>query len=193
MTFRENCLYHVYNRGNDRQPIFFSRANYLFFLQKVRDSIRPHCELLAYCLMPNQFHFLLLATADALKTKLIGGVEKNVLSEGFKSVLSSYTQAINRQEGRTGSLFTQNTKAKELSGPDYGFTCFQYIHQNPARAGLVKRLEDWEFSSFQDYAGLRNGTLCEQLRAKSLLDLAKIRFYKESYKAFNTGLLPGIW
>jgi len=193
MTFHENCLYHVYNRGNDRQPIFFSRANHLFFLQKVRDSIRPRCELLAYCLMPNHFHFLLLATADTLKTKLIGGVDKNVLSEGFKSVLSSYTQAINRQEGRTGSLFTQNTKAKELSGPDYGFTCFQYIHQNPARAGFVKRLEDWEFSSFRDYTGLRAGTLCNQERAKILLDLPETRFYEESYKALRVELLREIW
>lgn len=193
MTFHENCLYHVYNRGNDRQPIFFSRANYLFFLQKIRDCIRPHCEVLAYRLMPNHFHFLILATQGTVKTKLIGGMEKNVLSEGVKSVLSSYTQAINRQEGRTGSLFTQNTKAKELSGPNYGFTCFQYIHQNPARAGLVKRLEEWEFSSFRDYAGLRNGTFCNQEHAKVLLDLLETRFYEESYKALTVEFLSEIW
>lgn len=193
MTFHENCLYHVYNRGNDRQPIFFSRANYLFFLQKIRDSIRPHCEMLAYCLMPNHFHLLLLATESTLKTNLIGGMKKNVLSEGFKSALSSYTQAINRQEVRTGSLFTQNTKAKELPGSDYGCTCFQYIHQNPARAGLVKRLEDWEFSSFRDYAGLRNGTLCNREQAKVLLDLSETRFYEDSYKALKVDVLPGIW
>ncbi len=45
---------------------------------------------------------------------------------------------------------------------DYYFNCFHYIHQNPLVAGLVKNLEDWNFSSFKDYAGKRNGTLCNK-------------------------------
>ena len=142
MTFHEDNLYHVYNRGNNRQRLYFSRANYLFFLHKIRAYIRPHCEILAYCLMPNHFHFLILATESTVKTKRVGELEKNVLSEGFKTALSSYTQAINLQGGRTGSLFTQNTKAIELSTPGYDITCFRYIHQNAVLAGLVQRLEE---------------------------------------------------
>ena len=52
---------------------------------------------------------------------------------------------------------------------DYPFICFHYIHQNPLKAGLVKRMEDWEMGSFQDYAGLRNGTLCNRKIAQELL------------------------
>jgi len=105
------------------------------------------------------------------------------LSEGIRIMLSSYTKAINKQGGRTGSLFQQNSKAKALiscgtssrcattSSSDYAITCFYYIHQNPLKANLVSKMEDWEFSSFKDYVGLRNGKLCNQLLAKELLDL----------------------
>jgi len=76
-------------------------------------------------------------------------------------LLRSYAQAINNQEGRSGSLFQSKTKAKKLSDGRgfYGLTCFHYIHQNPVKAELVQHLKDWEFSSYRDYAGIRNGTL----------------------------------
>lgn len=76
-------------------------------------------------------------------------------------MLSSYAKAINKQENRSGSLFKPKTKAKSLSEGDrnYAETCFHYIHQNPPKAKLVENIEDWKFSSYRDYAGLRNGTL----------------------------------
>jgi REP element-mobilizing transposase RayT len=184
MEFFENELYHIYNRGNNRQSIFFKPDNYIYFLKKVRKFVLPHCDIFAYCLMPNHFHFLINADSRTITTKVIAGKEKNILSEGIRMLLSSYTQAINNQNNTFGSLFQQNTKAKAIAKDSnlYDLLCFHYIHQNPMRAKLVKKMEDWNYSSFKDYCGLRNGTLCNQQWAFQLLDLDKKTFYEDSYK-----------
>ena len=119
-------------------------------------------------------------------------------------MLRSYTRAINKQENRTGSLFQQNTKIKDLEADDshvmalshgitpnaeYPFICFHYIHQNPVRGGLVERMEDYEMSSFQDYAGLRNGTICTKELTKKFLD---IDIQPESFLAESYSVNEGI-
>lgn len=120
-----------------------------------------------------------------------------MISEAIRLILSSYTQSINKQEGRTGSLFTQNTNAKELAILEIDFettqTCFNYIHQNPYVASLVNKMEDWEFSSFKDYIGLRNGTLCNQKLTKEMLNIDEKTFYEKSYKILNEEKLVNIW
>lgn len=59
MQFVLSEIYHVYNRGNQQQPLFLHRDNYLYFLGKVRHHIAPSCDVLAWYLMPNHFHLLL--------------------------------------------------------------------------------------------------------------------------------------
>lgn len=156
MTFEPHAFYHVYNRGINREAVFFNRENYLFFLRKIRKYLCPCCDVVAYCLMPNHFHLLLHTDERVLQTKRAGNVDQSIVSYGIKNLLGSYAKAVNVQQRRTGSLFTQNTPAKRLDGPNYATACFHYIHQNPVRAGLTQKLEDWELSSFKDYAGLRN-------------------------------------
>ena len=187
MEFFENEPYHVYNRGNNKQNIFFSPQNYLFFLKKVRTYFLPHCNILAYCLMPNHFHFLVNSDKRTVATKIIAGRERNVLSEGIRNLLSSYTQAINKQNTTTGSLFQQNTKAKIIPRDSnmYDLLCFHYIHQNPMKAKLVTKMENWEYSSFKDYCGLRNETLCNKELAIQLLDINMKTFYGDSYRIMD--------
>jgi putative transposase len=186
MEFLENEQYHVYNRGNNQQRIFFNPGNYLYFLKKIRIHILPLCDILAYCLMPNHFHFQIYSDSRTIKTKKIGGKQKNILSEAFKILLSSYAHGINTQNATTGSLFQQNTKAKPLSESRlYDHNCFDYIHQNPIKANLVKKMEDWPYSSFRDYCGFTNKTLCNKQLAIQLLGLNMETFYKDSYRMIN--------
>lgn len=184
MEFFKNELYHIYNRGNNQQRIFFNAGNYIFFLGKVRRYSIPYCEILAYCLMPNHFHLLIKSDERTIATKPVAGKDKNVLSEGIRLLLSSYTQAINKQNSSTGSLFQQNTKAKSIvkGSRNYDQTCLHYIHQNPLKAKLVKRMEKWEYSSFQDYCGKRNGTLCNKELAVNILGINLKTFYEDSYR-----------
>ena len=184
MQLIEDQLYHIYNQGNNKSKIFFKKDNYLFFLKKFEKYILPNVKVIAYCLMPNHFHFLLYTTACSVKEKKTGGIYLTSLADGFRQLLSSYAQAINKQEGRSGSLFRQKTKAKLLDTQDrnYPFACFNYIHQNPLNAGLVDKMENWEFSSFQDYIGLRNNSICDIGLAFELLDISRETFYEQSYQ-----------
>lgn len=59
MDFSPGHIYHVYNRGNNSQTIYFTRENYLFFLEKLRKYILPHADVLVWCLMPNHFHLMI--------------------------------------------------------------------------------------------------------------------------------------
>ena len=187
MEFFESELYHIYNRGNNRQKIFFKPDNYIFFLKKVRRYILPYCDILSYSLMPNHFHFLIHSDKRTIATKTIRTQAKNVLSEGIRLLLSSYAQAINKQNQFSGSLFQQNTKARPIvkGSRNYDLTVFHYIHQNAYRGKLVEKMEDWEYSSFVDYCGKRNGNLCNKELAIKLLGLNMATFYEDSYKALG--------
>ena len=78
-----------------------------------------------------------------------------------------------------GSLFQQKTKFKSVD--EYLIFAFHYIHQNPLRAGLVKRLEDYPWSSFREYVGESNEAICSQTLAYQFMDLDRERFLKDSY------------
>jgi REP element-mobilizing transposase RayT len=195
MEFFENEIYHIYNRGNNRQPIFFKSDNYLYFLQKVRKFLLPYCDILAWCLMPNHFHFMISSDDRTILRKSIGGKEKDILSEGIRNLLQTYSKSINQQNDTTGSLFQQNTKAKAISKGSnlYDLLCLHYIHQNPMKAKLVEKMEDWEYSSFKDYCGLRQGTLCNKELAIQLLNINMKTFYEDSYRIINDDDLKNIF
>ena len=103
-------------------------------------------------------------------------------------MLRSYARAVNKQEQRVGALFREETKAEcltsaegitpsfyntpsgtliNISDPEkeYPQICFDYIHFNPVSAGLTHTPEEWEFSSFRDYCGMRDGHLINRERA----------------------------
>jgi len=99
----------------------------------------------AYCHMPNHFHLLVYTPPTFQATHC---------TRAFQATISGFTKGINKQEGTYGNLFVQHTKAKKLGweeGMRYPYVCFQYIHQNPLRAGLEKNLGEWPWSSYQAY------------------------------------------
>lgn len=112
MNIQENNIYHIYNQGNNKQPIFYTYNHYVYFLKKYRQHIHPICDTLAYCLMPNHFHFLIYANPLSVGEKKVGGIVMTTLAHGFQTLLSGYTTAINKQQNTSGSLFRQRTKAK---------------------------------------------------------------------------------
>ena len=147
VEFRAGEYYHIYNRGNNYQPIFFEHENYLYFLRQLRKYlVSDGVEIIAYCLMPNHYHLLM-----HLKTDDLSGL--------MQPFALSYTKAINKRYERVGSLFQGRFKAIHVDRNEYLMHLSRYIHLNPVEAGLVRRPEDWEFSSYPEFIGLRNGTL----------------------------------
>lgn len=196
MKLKSEEIYHVYNRGNNKQRIFYEAENYPFFISRLKAYISPHCDLLAYCLMPNHFHLLIRANkkTNIPYRRLKAWISRTKpdfpritrFSKGLQVLLSSYAKAINKRNSRTGSLFAQNTKAKrtsdELYSNDYSVMCFIYIHNNPVTAGLVKSPEEWEYSSYRDYAGLNTSpSICNIELGKKLLSLEENDIFHMRY------------
>lgn len=193
MIFFPNNIYHVYNQGNDRQNIYFNRSDYLIFLNLYKKLIFPYADTIAWCLMPNHFHFMIYTDERCLTKLKQGGIFIDPVTNGIRKLLSGYARIFNNQNQRSGSVFRQKTKAKRLSDikimpgsshtvQDYFINCFHYIHQNPFIAKLVTRLEDWEFSSFLDYAGLRDGKLCNKNLASLHCGYLTENFVSKSYE-----------
>jgi REP element-mobilizing transposase RayT len=162
MQFCENTYYHLYNRTNNEELLFRSEENYLYFLKKYRYYLDEYFETIGYCLMPTHFHFLVRVKEYKDEPHLEGGVHlelSQLISKKIGILLSSYTKAINIRYDRHGSLFQEHSKAKQVTSDNYLITLLTYIHQNPIRSGLVEKVNDWLFSSYQDYIDLRNGTL----------------------------------
>lgn len=186
MKFLPDHTYHIFNQGNNQETTFREEADYSIFLNLVRRNIFPYCEILAWCLMPNHFHLMIKTTEKSCEKIKQGGLNIELLTNGIRKLLSGYSRIYNKKYHRTGSLFRQKTKSKILTesdahtkGPrlsDYLYTCFSYIHFNPVEAGLVTHPAQWEYSSFPDYAGLRNGSLCNQLLAAQVCGFSQIDF-----------------
>ncbi|SDC12936.1 transposase [Williamwhitmania taraxaci] len=199
MEFEVGHLYHIYNQGNNRQRVFFTRENYLFFLEKISKHITPYADVLAWCLMPNHFHLMVHVnhislpenaspSATSMRTSISRARTANVtLQQSIGIMLASYTRAINKQNGWSGSLFRQETKAICLTRNDeltrawfffdgvtsinntppelqYPNLCYNYILRNPVKDGLVKSIDEWEFSSYLDVVGERHGRLISRER-----------------------------
>lgn len=139
MKIYSNGYYHLYNRGNNKELIFFENDNYSYFLNQFKKYVSPHCETYSYCLMPNHFHFFIRINDEALFEK------------GIKNFFISYSKAINKKYDRVGSLFQGRYKASEIISDGYYAAIVAYIHKNPVAAGLVKNMLEYNYSSYSAY------------------------------------------
>ncbi len=147
LTFQPEHYYHLYNRGNNRNPIFYDQENYLHFLRLIRRYlIEQTLDVLAYCLMPNHYHLLVQC-------------KTNDVSGAMMRLSVAYTKAMNRRYSRVGALFQGQFQSIAVDSDEYLYHLTRYIHFNPVKAGIVAHPKDWEFSSYRDYAGMRAGTL----------------------------------
>ncbi len=162
----EYGIFHVFNRSINEELLFYGQQNYHYFIEKIRTYFLPHSSILAYCLMPTHFHFMIYVKPEA---------HLKIFRKDIGIMLRSYTSAINHQENRHGSLFQAHTKSKRLdkiesdaSAVEYLQDCLYYIHNNPVEAGLVDTPEQWEFSSYRaflngDREGICDIDLCGEL------------------------------
>jgi putative transposase len=143
--------YHFYNRGAHKVSIFREPDNYLFVLQKMRKYVTEFkLTMIAYCLMPNHYHFL--TRQDA----------KNAAGLLPQRVFNSYSKAYNKRYGHSGTLFEDNYKVKPIQTSSHLLHLCRYIHGNPVKDGLVANPADWPYSNYLDWIGERNGALVDR-------------------------------
>lgn len=157
--------YNIYNRANGDENLFRSEENFRFFLRKYQLYINSWIDTFAYRLMPNHFHiFIRVKTLDEINNSAKNNSEfapskilnfgrdeelSVAVSKQFYKLFSSYTQALNKQIGRTGSLFQKKFKRKEVTHLSYFQNLIIYIHSNPIFHGFTSGMRDWAFTSYQ--------------------------------------------
>jgi putative transposase len=170
MKFQPHSIYHVYNQGNNQQQLFFGDEDYIKFLELFETYISPYVDTIAWCLIPNHFHFMLSVKENCVEVKQ-GGLVLDSVSNGFRKLLSAYAHYFNAQYKHSGSVFRPKTKELTIKGSrNYFINCFYYIHQNAWRHGLVKHSSFWKFSSYHFYAGSRMKSLCNKKMAEEVCE-----------------------
>ena len=164
--FAPDVYYHFYNRGNNRQTVFFQPENYLYFLGGMKKYLVPFVSVIAFCLMPTHYHVLVRIrqqTSEVFKTSEVLGREvSRQVSLAMQKFLISYTKAINKRFSRVGSLFQGQFQAKPIQTYSHLLNLCVYIHANPVKDGLVALPEDWIYSNYLEWLDQRDGTLVDQ-------------------------------
>jgi REP element-mobilizing transposase RayT len=133
-------IYHIMLRGIDKRNIFFDdedRTKFIENMIRAQDSDTGRFEIYGYCLMDNHIHLLLKEIED------IGTV--------IKRVTVGYVGWSNRKYERTGHLFQNRYMSETVETESYLLTVLRYIHQNPVKAGMVKSVKDYDWSSYKQY------------------------------------------
>jgi len=166
--FVENGYYHLYNRGVEKRKIFQDQQDYAVFLRYIKKYLDPiegsdpvkslkslssEIELLAFCLMPNHFHFLVKQTS-------LDGITKFV-----RAVCTSYVMYFNKKYERIGTLFQGKYKGVLINNDVYLLHLSRYIHLNPLTLGSDPR--SYDYSSYAYYLGAKKA---DWINRKEILD-----------------------
>lgn len=150
LIWQAGMYYHIYNRGVSKSTLFREPTNYLFVLEKIQKYRKANnITVIAYCLMPNHYHFLLRQDGD----QAAGNVPQ--------SVFNSYSKAYNLKYGHSGTLFEGRFRAKPIQAKGHLLHLCRYIHGNPVKDGLVADPADWPWSNYLEWIGERNGSLVD--------------------------------
>jgi REP element-mobilizing transposase RayT len=134
-----NAWHHVMNRARRGQDLFVDKADYQQFIDLLQETTDLfNVNVAAYCLMPTHYH-LMLQTPDAN------------LSRCMRHLNGVYTQRYNVSHSCDGTLFRGRYKSILVDADNYVLQLVRYIHRNPLKAGLVKRLDQYVWSSHKGY------------------------------------------
>ena len=156
--------FHVYNRGNKKEDVFLDESDFRFFLLRLKQYLFPDernksrlsllpensFSLISYCLMPNHFHLLLRQNLDIPTSKLL------------LRVCTSYSKYFNKKYDKVGHIFQDQFKQITIGDDTYLKWLSCYIHQNPKVAGLVNKIENYKWSSYQDFMGKEPNGICDK-------------------------------
>jgi putative transposase len=154
-----NQYYHVYNRGSEKRTIFYDDRDYGYVLEKIifyRDIINIKC--LAYCLLPNHYHFILKGPSTPGVVDPRGRYKLNVnqfkgsaIAKFMGLLANSHTKYFNCKYDHSGRLFQGPFQYKLITDDNYLRNLVYYINLNPLKHRIVKNIEDWLYTSHYDY------------------------------------------
>lgn len=175
--YAPGLIYHLFSRGNNREPVFFETSDYQRFLTNLERFRSPlKYTLYAYSLLPNHFHLLLK----------VGEVH---ISKIMQRIMTAYTMYINKKHDRVGHIFQGRFGSIIVEKETYLLAVQRYIHLNPVRAGLAGDPKLYPWSSFKRYF-LPNREL-PQINTQEILEMFSQNTSKQ-LKLFHEFTLEGI-
>lgn len=150
-------VYHIYNRGVNKMPIFRTQGNFQYFLKLYFERIGPMVDTYSWCLMKNHFHLMVrIKSMGEIVRQLSGIIEPDRLiglnpSKQFSNLFVAYALAFNKQEKRKGTVFERPFGRIEVDSLKYFKDLVVYIHRNPVHHGFVSHPKDYEWSSYHNY------------------------------------------
>ncbi|MCG2693913.1 transposase [Candidatus Parcubacteria bacterium] len=156
-NFAEGAVYHIYNRGNNKQSIFLDKDDYKFFITRLRQNLYPDellkridplplgsFTLFAYSLLPNHFHIILRQNKNTPSSHLL------------TRICTSYSMYFNKKYERVGHVFQGRFKQKIIEKDSYLLWLSAYIHQNPRLHKITENIREYNWSSYKDYLWRNN-------------------------------------
>lgn len=178
VIFTESGFYHVYNRGHNKQDIFYDNKDYRRYIKRLSEYLKKHkVTLLAYCLMPNHLHLILRQDNDESIDRFIHRLH------------TAYTMYFNKKYDKVGAVFQGRFKAKLIDTDEYLLHVSRYIHINPLELihaqgrALSSELENYPWSSYAEYVHPHSKSLCNPTFILNYFSNSPIRG-KATYKAF---------
>jgi len=164
-NFEYGEIYHVYNRTNNRELLFRSPENYLYFLRQFDRYLSPVVDTFAWNLLPNHFHFLIrikpaseveeniaAITCDKQskteKQYFVGKQPNTLVEKAFTRFFTSYAMAFNKMYKRKGNLFSRTFKRISIVKDSHFTQVLIYIHANAQKHQLVKDFVSYPWSSY---------------------------------------------
>lgn len=132
-------FYHVFVRGINNERIFNQHREKIYFKSIILKQLSDYqIEIYSYCIMSNHAHFIIRA-------------EITVLSAFMAKILKAYAQYYNWKHNRNGHVFQNRFKSECIEDENYFWSCLRYIHMNPVKAKMIKKVEQYKYSSISEY------------------------------------------
>ena len=136
--------HHVVQRGHNKQAVFAEESDYRYYLRTLQDFKDLYeVKVFGFCLMTNHVHLVLQP-----------GESVSGLGQLMKRLSGRQTRLVNRQEGRSGTLWESRYKSSPIQTDAYLLACCRYVELNPVRARMAQRPELYAWSSYRQHAGI---------------------------------------
>ncbi len=176
--FVHGCVYHVFNRGNNKEDIFKEPKNYAYFLGLMKKYLLPIADVYAYCLLKNHFHTL-IRVKEKNEIENIRWRDKPYL--GFSHLFNSYTQAFNKLYGRQGSLFQEHPKRIKVDDAKYLIQLITYIHLNPVKHEFSEDVS-YPYSSYNAITSAKPTSIARELVLEYFNDVDNFKYWHDLRK-----------
>lgn len=164
-------FFHITVKGINGEYIFQDDKNKNEYLKLLKEKI--NIDILAYCIMDNHAHIL-------IKTENV-----DEMSKYMKKVNTSYALYYNKKNMREGYVFKNRFFSQQIEDRKHLFSCIVYIHKNPVKANIVRNMEKYKFSSFNDYFGINHRNLINNENIFKLFNNKDINDNLKKFKEYH--------